>query len=150
MTMRAAILFLLLNYALAFSVLPAKVSHGVSQAHNTGALGKGRAVVALRAKKKNEPIIPMEKLGPLPYLVPALFVGQICFLVVAKLVCGLDNLEEYGRLGNEYIRGNNGYDRSKSLLERQAITSAGQSIWFKNVFRDIQNGGPVKPPISEP
>mmetsp|Transcript_1419 Transcript_1419/g.3059 ORF Transcript_1419/g.3059 Transcript_1419/m.3059 type:complete len:174 (-) Transcript_1419:200-721(-) len=88
--------------------------------------------------------------SPLPFVVPALFVGQIVFLATAKQVSGLDNLTVYGELGNAYIRRNGGYDQSKSFFERQAITSSGQKIWVENVLRDLQNGGPVTPPIDEP
>jgi len=65
-------------------------------------------------------------------------------------VSGNENLTIYGNEGNRYIRENGGYDMSKSIFERQGITSKGQQIWFNNVMRDLKNGGPVKPPIVEP
>jgi len=91
-----------------------------------------------------------DSLGPLRFTVPALFVGQILFLTAANLVCGLDNLTIYGELGNAYIRNNGGYDTSKPFLQRQGITSAGQKVWLNNVLRDLSNGGPVQPPLTEP
>mmetsp|Transcript_23128 Transcript_23128/g.35037 ORF Transcript_23128/g.35037 Transcript_23128/m.35037 type:complete len:162 (+) Transcript_23128:181-666(+) len=94
---------------------------------------------------------PLTIFGPLRFIVPGLFVAQICFLAVAKETSGLDNLTLYGELGNVYIRQNGGYDlENKNFLERQQITQRGQKIWLNNVLRDIQNGGPVKPPLSEP
>jgi len=97
-----------------------------------------------------EPDPTQEALGPFLYVVPILTLLQISFLTAAKLTSGPDNLTLYGELGNAYIRTNNGYGPEKSLLERQSIASKGQSIWFKNVVRDLQNGGPVKPPIRDP
>ena len=102
-------------------------------------------------EKFNDPTGDFYKnLGPI-WVVPGfLFIGQICFLIAANLTSGLDNLTVYGDLGNEYIRANGGWDPSKGLLERQMITTQGQKVWFDNVVRDLQNGGPVTPPLTEP
>ena len=91
-----------------------------------------------------------KSLGPIAFIPGYLFVGQICFLIAAKLNSGLDNLYLYGDLGNQYIRSHGGYDQSKNLLERQLITQQGQKVWFDNVVRDLQHGGPMKPPLTEP
>ena len=91
-----------------------------------------------------------KNLGPIWVAPGFLFIGQICFLIAANLTSGLDNLEVYGELGNRYIRANGGGDQSKGLLERQMITQKGQKVWFDNVVRDLQNGGPVTPPLTEP
>merc|ERR1711957_567872 len=77
---------------------------------------------------------PFEKIGPIKFVIPLLFVAQIVFLTVANLTCGIDKLRIYGDLGNQYIRSNGGYDQQKSLLERQSITSQGQKIWLDNVL----------------
>eukprot|EP00548_Thalassiothrix_antarctica_P005048 CAMPEP_0194133774 /NCGR_PEP_ID=MMETSP0152-20130528/3802_1 /TAXON_ID=1049557 /ORGANISM="Thalassiothrix antarctica, Strain L6-D1" /LENGTH=171 /DNA_ID=CAMNT_0038829131 /DNA_START=99 /DNA_END=614 /DNA_ORIENTATION=- len=117
-------------------------------------LSPKRSNTILSAKKdKGESGLPEDPLaffGPLRFIVPALFIGQIVFLATAQQVSGGDNLKLYGRLGNEYIRKSGGYDQSKGIFERQSITSAGQKIWFDNVLRDLENGGPVKPPIKKP
>jgi len=91
-----------------------------------------------------------KNLGPIAFVPGYLFIGQICFLIAANLSSGLDNLYLYGDLGNQYIRSHGGYDQSKSFLERQLITQQGQKVWLDNVVRDLQNGGPVTPPLSEP
>ena len=91
-----------------------------------------------------------KNLGPIAFVPGYLFIGQICFLIAANLSSGLDNLYLYGDLGNQYIHSHGGYDQSKSFLERQLITQQGQKVWLDNVVRDLQNGGPVTPPLSEP
>jgi len=93
---------------------------------------------------------PTAFLGNFRLVVPALFLAQIVFLAVAQSISGADNLENYGNLGNQYIRENGGWDQSKGIFERQAITSAGQQIWFNNVIRDLKNGAPVYPPLTKP
>uniref|UniRef100_A0A7S1FYY9 Uncharacterized protein n=1 Tax=Corethron hystrix TaxID=216773 RepID=A0A7S1FYY9_9STRA len=77
-------------------------------------------------RKEGQNDDPLAVFGPLRLIVPFLFLGQICFLAVAKQTSGLDALTQYGELGNAYIRRNGGYDQSRSFLERQRITSAGQ------------------------
>lgn len=120
-----------------------------SHYHNPHAISKSLA--ASNEKDVSTVEDPLAIFGPLRFIVPGLFIAQICFLAVAKETSGLDNLTLYGELGNVYIRQNGGYDvQNKNFFERQQITQRGQKIWLNNVLRDIQNGGPVKPPLSEP
>ena len=100
----------------------------------------------LSSLSATDPLI--EKFGVLVAIPPALFVGQILFLTAANLVCGLENLEEYGRLGNQYIAENRNMEQS--IMKRYQIQTEGQKIWTNNVLRDLKNGGPVKPPLTSP
>jgi len=93
---------------------------------------------------------PTAFLGNFRFIVPALFLAQVVFLAAAQQTSGNENLDIYGNEGNAYIRSNGGYDMSKGIVERVGIQSKGQQIWYNNVFRDLKNGGPVYPPISEP
>lgn len=132
----------------AFSVLPRQATAFYVGGKSAAAAGPLWAKQQ-KSAEKSQVNDPFTVFGPLRFIVPGLFVGQICFLVAAKLVCGLDNLEEYGRLGNAYIRANTDY-QTMPIMERYEVTKQGQQIWFKNVVRDLQNGGPVKPPITTP
>lgn len=107
------------------------------------------AIAAKKAGEEEEsnPSVYENLVRPLYFLGPLGFVLQILFLVAANQVSGPDNLEEYGRLGNAYIRENTDYD-TMPIMERFAIQTRGQQIWYDNVLRDLKNGGPVKPPIS--
>lgn len=145
----------------AFTVLPSHAPRGpvLLLLHRPTTTTTTTALAAKKKKKQQQqddkPLNTgnpewFDKLGPLIFTVPALFVAQIVFLAVAKNTSGLDNLTLYGELGNTYIRANGGYNPEKTLLERNSITSAGQKIWINNVLRDLQNGGPVYPPLDRP
>ena len=54
-----------------------------------------------------------------------------------------------GELGNAYIREHTDY-KTMDRLTIMKIQGDGQQIWYNNVFRDLDNGGPVKPPIEAP
>ena len=74
----------------------------------------------------------LDLLRPLFILGPLVFVAQICFLVAANVVSGVDNLHTYGDLGNAYIRENMDY-KTMSIMERYEIQTRGQQIWYDNV-----------------
>ncbi|GMI31079.1 hypothetical protein TeGR_g9617 [Tetraparma gracilis] len=95
---------------------------------------------------------PPGPLAPLRWVPGILFCSQIFFLGWSQHISGDDNLKIYGEIGNKYIiaRTDRSPTSTQTLLERFAVTQEGQQIWLNNVFRDIDNGAPVKPPITSP
>ena len=96
--------------------------------------------------------IAASKLPPLveklQLLVPLGFVAQISFLVASNQISGPENLEEYGRIGTEYLKTNTDFSGPRGEVMR--IQSEAQQIWWNNVLRDLEAGRPVKPPITSP
>ena len=134
---------LLAASACAFSVVPCN-------ARPRAAPAAPRRFVALRA----EPDAPSEKpwtekFGYFQFVVPLGFAAQICFLVAVDRVVGQDALGEYGRMGNDYIQANTDF-KNMPRTEIMRIQSAGQQIWWNNVVRSLENGGPKSPPLAEP
>ena len=84
----------------------------------------------------------------LQLLVPLGFVAQISFLVASNQISGPENLEEYGRIGTEYLKTNTDFSGPRGEVMR--IQSEAQQIWWNNVLRDLEAGRPVKPPITAP
>ena len=84
----------------------------------------------------------------LQLLVPLGFVAQISFLVASNQISGPENLEEYGRIGTEYLKTNTDFSGPRGEVMR--IQSEAQQIWWNNVLRDLEAGRPVKPPITSP
>ena len=84
----------------------------------------------------------------LQLLVPLGFVAQISFLVASNQISGPENLEEYGRIGTEYLKTNTDFAGPRGEVMR--IQSEAQQIWWNNVLRDLEAGKPVKPPITAP
>ena len=84
----------------------------------------------------------------LQLLVPLGFVAQISFLVASNQISGPENLEEYGRIGTEYLKTNTDFSGPRGEVMR--IQSEAQQIWWNNVLRDLEAGKPVKPPITAP
>lgn len=84
----------------------------------------------------------------LQFLVPLGFVAQISFLFASKMISGDAALEEYGRLGTEYLKTNTDFAGPRSEIMK--VQGEAQQIWWNNVLRDLEAGGPVTPPLKTP
>ena len=127
-----------------------KTSRGKKSKKQKGFGVRGGFVAPTRTRPSSH--LAASKLPPLveklQLLVPLGFVAQISFLVASNQISGPENLEEYGRIGTEYLKTNTDFSGPRGEVMR--IQSEAQQIWWNNVLRDLEAGRPVKPPITQP